>query len=225
MVAQAVNGVQRLLDPRWLAYWQPRVHEKAWPYLKIQCGSLYRFASRETDWIEEYRKQLLKRYDTIEPFLPPSCEHSLDVGGGMGGINILLAKAYDGKITSTILDGTDDPPTMKLHAETFSNEGAARVFLATNGQPRTRFVSPKLLGKEPAIIMYDLVVSFGAWCFHTPPEMYLDYVERHTRPGARLIVEMRYDKPEWLRVVTGSFTPVGAIGRGRKYETWAFTRR
>lgn len=164
-------------------------------YLALQKGSLHKFLPTPFAWLNAYRQSLQDDFDEIAPFLPASCGAILDVGSGLGGVNILLNEHFGGHVDVCLLDGEADVAKMNLHRETFNDMAIAERFLRRHGVQRFSYMTPKKNAPRP----FDLVVSFGSWCFHYPPAAYLDLVRASTRHGATIIVDVRKGKPDWER--------------------------
>lgn len=197
----------------------------AFPYLVEQRGALDDMRGDHDLWCRKYLEVLDAEMKLIEPYLPESCDAILDVGGGMGGIDILLSRHYNGCHVS-ILDGLSDPPMVEAHAETFSNMGAASDFLSGNGVASFDFLDANR-SSVSAGRYYDLVVSFKSWCFHIEPSRYLAFVERSCIKGqSKLIIDVRRQPEhlgaEYMRVLTKHFRHIGCIFRGIKFETHWF---
>lgn len=154
-------------------------------FLFIQKGELQRA------WQQAYETDLEEAFHAMRPHLPPHCKKILDIGGGMGGIDILLAMHYGARVT--IIDGIDDPPIVEAHRKSFSSARAAREFLNANGVEVD--FEPK--GK------YDLVISLRAWCFHIPPGDYRELVNIHTYSNTRVIADVRHGwEPPFKEIAT-----------------------
>lgn len=197
------------------------VSDAAFPYLVLQQGALDGFKADRTAWERAYCQQTMALLGEIAPHLPAACARVLDVGGGMGGIDALIGRTYDTDVEITILDGVDDPPVMRRHAETFNDARIALDFLAANGVSAARFVpasSARLLGTGP----FDLVVSFASWCFHYGPETYLEAVKAACAPGAVLILDVRRGKPSWLGDLFDAFGSGETISRHGKFDRLKF---
>lgn len=206
------------------------VSDAAFEYLKLQKGSLDRFASNRALWLKAYRDDLDATYKECAPFLPPACWGILDIGSGLGGIDILLARHYvragHRQPWVNLLDGEDDPPVVKLHRETFNSMRVAHDFQRENGIRGDQFAyytpsSPSL--PKP----YDLVVSFGSWCFHYAPAVYLPLLLRGggLHRDTVVIVDVRKDKVEYWQQLHEHFAVVGVIREARKYDRVALKRQ
>lgn len=199
------------------------VTDRAYPYLRIQKGGIPAELARGA-WEERYRQSLADDFAGIRPYLPERCNLVIDIGGGMGGIDILIARHYPSRWGPLvrILDGVADKPVMSLHRETFSNTIAAEQFLRTNGVSRRTFLSPMSAKTEATPAKADLIISLGAWCFHLPPEEYMSYVMKACQPGTVLILDVRKDKPEWRAAIGEPFPRRAVILDRPKFERVVF---
>jgi hypothetical protein len=201
------------------------IPENAFPYLVAQRGALDDMRGDRALWCRKYLEIIDSEMRLIESYLPTTCEAILDVGGGMGGIDVLLSRHFNGCHVS-ILDGLSDPPMVEAHAETFSNMGAASEFLTINGLTSFDFIDANQ-ANPTAGRFYDLVVSFKSWCFHVEPARYLKFVESCVIQGkTKLIIDVRKQPEhlgaEYMRVLTKHFRHIGCIFRGIKFETHWF---
>lgn len=213
---------------------QPVITPSAWPYLVAQKGRLHKLADNAPAWRAAYAAALVSQFERIRWALPATCASILDVGGGMGGINILLSRFYErdgtGAPRVVILDGDKGTPEVNRHAEPFSDCATAAEFLRANGVELADYITPDEVrpdfGQGVELPRFDLIVSFGAWCFHIEPAVYLDFVERSLAPETgRLIVEVRRTKPGYLETLRERFYTVAQMGGGDKFETFVFARR
>jgi hypothetical protein len=110
-----------------------RHQDAAFPYLVLQQGRLDHLKDRPAPGSRPITKSLVELFDQIAPHLPATCTGILDVGGGMGGIDVLITRHYRTDRVS-ILDGSttrrsDGPPRPDLQRP----RGATRRFLMANG--------------------------------------------------------------------------------------------
>lgn len=176
------------------------IEPAAFAYLRVQKGRIWDLSAGA--WHRAYSEHLRATYDSVAAHLPPTCGSILDVGSGLGGIDILFSRHY---AVSTpylpapvvhLLDGVDDPPVMHLHRKTFNHMGVARDFLAANGLDVSGFHGYGTDAETP-LQRYDLICSFGAWCFHLRPDLYLRFVRAACHPGTVLVLEVRAQKDMW----------------------------
>jgi SAM-dependent methyltransferase len=214
------------------------IDDSHFAYLRLQKGKLDPIAHDRQQWEARYAADLLATFNEIEPFLPRACWGMLDIGSGLGGIDILIARHYCRSLDVTtvespnaqvqfdsrdqpfvfLLDGVDDPPEMKLHRETFSNMKVARDFLIRNGIRADRFgyyaPSAKTLAKAP-----DLVMSFGSWCFHYEPAVYLPLLATGLHADSVVIADVRRERAGWeIQLHDAGLDPVAIIRESEKFR-------
>lgn len=194
-----------------------RVDDSHFAYLAVQRGKQSNLVEDRASWQSAYEASLFATLSSIRNDLPALCANVLDVGGGLGGIDVLLARRYP-NLAVTILDGEDDAPIVDLHRRTFNNMEVARDFLAKNGVSSFDYFTPALGDARP----FDLVCSFGSWCFHYEPSVYLDFVQRCCRPGTVLILEVRRNRPAWRAELTKAFALQRVAFDSPKYQRLVF---
>lgn len=205
---------------------EPHIPAACLPFLFVQKGGLDHLRQDPAAWNRAYRALLVAQYESLAPWLPPTCSALLDVGSGLGGIDILLARHYPTPPRVYLLDGLSDGPHVTRHAETFNDMGMAALLLGANDVGLSGVINPAYAADEfaapwaRAVPQFDLVVSFGAWCFHFPPAEYLPFVLAKLAPGGVLAVELRNEKPAWKAELDEALDFVAVVAEAPK-----FTRR
>lgn len=196
------------------------ISDEAFAYLKIQRGAISDLSNDRKAWEAAYRRSLLGDFGTMQRWLPEKCGAILDVGSGLGGINILFARHYGNNPSVWLLDGIEDEPRVERHDATFNSAPQACIFLATNGLFTAMPIGPASLPevKVPDDGFFDLVVSVQAWCFHFPPSEYLDFVKRSAMPGATLILDVRKGRDDWRKELSEAFTEIGVAVSPPKFD-------
>ena len=197
------------------------IEPAALAYLRVQKGRIWDLSPGA--WHKGYREHLLATYDSLAPYLPATCGSILDVGSGLGGIDVLISRHY--KVNTPyvpppvvhLLDGLADPPVMHLHRETFNHMGVARDFLAANGLDVARFHGYGTDVDTP-LQRYDVICSFGAWCFHLPPELYLRFVRTACHPETILVLEVRAQKDMWRAQLEHYFQEIACVHGAAKFN-------
>lgn len=209
----------------------PVIPPRGYPYLVAQKGKLHGLREDRRAWEAAYSEAILATYNSIRPYLPSQCRALLDVGSGLGGIDIVLARHYDHAARVWLLDGVEERPFVERHSKPFSDMGVAREYLALNGVRLAGYFAPDLTltqlesGEVPiSTDAFDLVVSFGAWCFHFAPEVYLAFVLSRLAPGGRVIVDVRRDKADWRRTLDRKLRFVDVASSSVKFERLVYER-
>lgn len=193
------------------------------PYLFVQRGEVSH-VSEPTAWTEAYKKSLQTIIDNIEPVLPKKCERLLDIGSGLGGIDILINAKYPNDVHVHLLDGFDDAPVVHKHAQTFNDMHVALDFHRVNGTQRVTAIAPSAAALaicEP----FDLIVSFASYCFHYAPNTYLEALLTCTHDNTVVIFDVRREKTEWISTLTHFLGEPLQLDEGRKFIRLAFGAR
>lgn len=199
-----------------------KIDEHEFEFLKIQRGRINDLAGDRVAWKRAYLASLQMEYCSIAQFLPATCERLLDIGSGLGGIDILISRHYPDPPMPVLFDGDEPEPVMNRHGKPFSNMAAAVGFLAKNGIPR--FVYQSVSGAFPEG-PFDLVVSFASWCFHYCPELYLDRAIAAAAPGAIFIIDVRRDYKTWHRILEQALEPIDIAWQNEKIVRRVFRVR
>lgn len=203
------------------------ISDEAFAYLKIQRGAISDISNDREAWERAYRRCLLADMGTMLPWLPERCGAILDVGSGLGGINILLSRHY-GEPEIWLLDGEADEPVVKAHDQPFNDMDVAFRFLDSNDTAMTGYFNIGatfeigLRDLAKAAVGLDLVISLQAWCFHFQPRGYLAFLKRSMSPGATLILDVRRDRDDWRDQLREAFTEVGIAHGATKFERVVF---
>lgn len=189
-----------------------------WDYLKIQHGSV---ASEENladfaKWQAAYEASLASLFANIEPHLPQECGSVLDIGAGLGGVDILLARHFK-PLQVGLLDGIDCPPCTHAHNIPFSNAAVATDFHHKNGSKFVRCYWPA----PPPAEHFDLIVSFAAYAFHIAPFEYMGMLMNAVRPHTVLIFDVR-KKKEFLAPLVTAFGNPKVIYNAEKFVRCVF---
>jgi SAM-dependent methyltransferase len=188
------------------------VTDEALPYLVAQKGRLQPLAHDRDAWLMGYRQAIDRDYRLIAPYLPPKPDgHAikiLDIGSGLGGIDVMLSRHYGGAAQVILMDGADDPPVMELHRKTFNDMRVAERFHRANGAAPIGWIDAngdRLPAVGAGAWPFDLVLSLGSWCFHYEPAIYLDQVKEAIVAGAVLILDVRKQRPSWAAQLISTF--------------------
>lgn len=203
------------------------VSDEQFEYLRLQKGSLFELSHDRERWQAAYEQELRQTYEGLRPHLPEPCWGVLDIGSGLGGIDVLLTRHYQPDPPYIhLLDGEDDAPRMKLHRQTFNSMKVARGFLIANGVRSDR-ISYFTTATEVLPRPYDLVLSLGSWCFHYPPETYLPLLLSGggLHSDSVLIMDVRNGRREYAQQIDQALEQVAVIKEAAKYTRTVFRRK
>jgi SAM-dependent methyltransferase len=187
-------------------------------YLVIQRGEVSDHRHDFAAWKVAYEQSLVRIFMSIKPALPERCSSVLDVGSGLGGIDVLLARHF-GQLDVCLLDGIDCEAEVHKHREPFSNAAVAMDFQRKNGNHSVECCFP-----TPPDRKFDLIVSFAAWCFHIAPEAYIESVKAAMHADTVLILDVR-KRSDWYEALTAAFVSPTILEQGEKYLRVAFRCR
>lgn len=193
------------------------------PYLFVQRGEVSH-VSDPIAWAEAYKNSLQAIIDNITPALPKKCARLLDIGSGLGGIDILINAHYPNDVHVHLLDGFDDAPVVVKHAQTFNDMHVALDFHRVNKTPKVTAIAPSAAALaicEP----FDLIVSFASYCFHYAPDTYLEALLTCVKENTVVILDVRREKTEWIGVLTHYLGEPVQLDEGRKFVRLAFGAR
>lgn len=191
------------------------VEPRHFEYLAIQRGEVSDERFDFLLWKAAYQRSLMRIYSSIRSTLPDRCSSVLDIGSGLGGIDVLLAKHYGG-LNVCLLDGIACEARVHRHAEPFSNREVALDFQAKNGNTSVTYCWP-----TPPDRTFDLIVSFAAWCFHIEPSQYIEAVKSAMHGGTTLIVDARA-RIDWHEQLRAAFGRPVILHQENKYFRMAF---
>lgn len=203
------------------------VSDEQFEYLRLQKGSLFELSHDRERWQAAYEQELRQTYEGLRPHLPEPCWGVLDIGSGLGGIDVLLTRHYRPDPPYIhLLDGEEDAPRMKLHRQTFNSMKVARAFLISNGVRSDR-ISYFTTATEVLPRPYDLVLSLGSWCFHYAPETYLPLLLSGggLHMDSVLIMDVRNGKREYTEQIAQALERTAVIKETAKYTRAVYRRK
>lgn len=203
-----------------------KITQEHFEYLYIQRGEVsdaYSGPKAFELWKKEYEFSLRRIFDSIREVLPTACARAIDIGSGLGGIDVLIAKHYEQKCgqqpVMCLVDGVDDPPKVDWHFKTFSNQARALDFLKQNDVQFPCYFSPQ---NWPTGHKADLITSFAAYCFHIPAGDYIDQIKKSSHENTVVIIEVRKTRRDWLEVLVRAFGKPVVLAQTEKMVRCAF---
>lgn len=145
------------------------------------------------DFVRQYSAELLTTYEGFAQYLPTKkAPNVLDIGAGMGGIDVFISRHYDGKAKLMLLDksGKSEQINAGFHADSaafahYCDFSAAVDLLVENGVKNFDFYDVKdgfHVDKK-----FDVVISLLSWGFHYPISTYAPKVAK----GGVIIADVR----------------------------------
>jgi SAM-dependent methyltransferase len=163
-----------------------------------------RFVIWESFFRKEKVKQLFNEdmrgeYEQIKNWLPNKCSVILDIGCGVGGIDVLLHRHYHHNPMTEfyLLDKTSVNKNVYYHYEKrgafYNSLDVAKDLLRQNAISKSQIhlldVKSDYSIKIPTRV--DLVISLISWGFHYPVSTYVDQVYNVMNKGGHLIMDIR----------------------------------
>jgi len=146
----------------------------------------------------EYEEDLRGEYASIREFLPGRCSALLDIGCGVAGIDVFLARHYQDQGPRICLLDRTRTETQVFYG--FKNKGAfynslevARSLLVANGVASSAIQLVEATDNNDINVSgkVDLVISLISWGFHYPVETYLHKAHEVLTDAGRLIIDVR----------------------------------
>tara|TARA_B100000315_G_scaffold244491_1_gene269126 strand:- start:2597 stop:3319 length:723 start_codon:yes stop_codon:yes gene_type:complete len=156
--------------------------------------------NRQKEIARLFYEDIHNDYQQIASYLPEHVSSVVDVGSGLGGINIFLHERYrDQNPFFYLLDKDQIDRTIEYFYEQTSSAycdfKATQNFLTDNGLLESEFALVDLNTTTfPKDIKVELVISLLSWGFHYPLETYLDDVLAILTEDGSLVIDLRKDQ-------------------------------
>lgn len=197
------------------------IDKKHFAYLVNQHGRVAHERDDFDRWKAAYEQSLQAIYESIAPVLPARCGSVLDIGSGLGGIDIHLHRHYGGDAAFVLLDGDNGDPQVAWSYAPHNSFTVGYDFLHKNGVLNVSSILPGYLG-EWSGPPFDLVVSFAAYGFHIHPGLYLDHLQKVIHEDTVIILDVRRTKSDWLELFGSAFGVPRVLEKAEKYARLAF---
>ena len=180
-------------------------------------------AARKDEIKKCFEDDIFQEYLGMKSRLPQKCSSILDIGCGVGAINIFFFQHYHSSKTVQfyLLDKT---ATDKKIYDGFQPKGAfynslsgACKLLVSNGIPEnnTHLLEVPADYAINAPKGLDLIISSLSWGWHYPVSTYLDQVYDLLRKGGHLIMDLRRNQ-DGLKELKRKFSSVEVFYESRK---------
>lgn len=152
------------------------------------------------DFVASYAEDLNKTFNSFRAMLPqadkPETIKILDIGCGMGGIDVLLSAHYQNAAKIILLDknGCSEKINAGFHARAedfahYHDFAAAISLLELNNVPRETLKTVDITTEKFPQSKFNIVISLLSWGFHYPIDTYTPKVAK----GGVIIADIRHE--------------------------------
>jgi len=178
---------------------------------------------------DAYSKDIEDDFNIIKEYLPEKATNVLDIGCGIGGIDVLLYHYFVAQNTNPhmwMLDKSEFPTQMRYGwGETtpfYNSLDLTYATLLANDVPSKNIhcveANLNFTIDIPTNVEMTLVTSFLSWGFHYPVESYIKNVMKILTKRGRVIIDLRYESD--VNVLKLYFKNVEIIiQKGKAYRT------
>lgn len=167
----------------------------------------------------KYHNDLKDGYDKMSDYLPSQADNILDIGCGLGGINLFLNEHYDGVPNHYLLDKNEMTEIFYMFnqkAAAYNSLETTEAFLRKNGIEHKKLKTVDISTDEyPLQTDFDLIISLLSWGFHYPVDTYLEDVKKSLSNRGVVIIDIR-KSTDGMEILNDNFEKVDKIMNGRK---------
>lgn len=150
---------------------------------------------QDPDLSKKVSSDLKQEFDQIKPFLPKKIKTSLDIGCGIGLIDIYLNSFYPSLKNIYLLDKNQIDKKIvygfSKNYESYNDISTTKYFLNNNGIPIEKL---KLIDVEKNFFIaphsIDLCISLVSMGYHYPIENYIDLLRKITKSDTIFIFDI-----------------------------------
>ena len=178
--------------------------------------------------LKQYSDRMQRDFDAMKPWLPDDAAAVLDIGCGLGGIDVMLARHYGDSLTVYLADG-DGGGHRKMgfvgNTEAWADVSRGETFFRANAPKNP--VECRVCDNQSELdgLKVDLVVSLKSWGHHYPVGVYADTVRGAIAQSrnARVIIDIRRGTDGAAEMGRRGFKLVGKVAETVKCERLAFS--
>jgi SAM-dependent methyltransferase len=188
-------------------------------YMKAQKG-IDAFEAR----FKAYPIAVEQEFETLSEWLPDACESFMDIGCGLGLVDVLIARATGAK-TIFMMDGDGSVmPKMGFKSGTraWGNVRMGQMLVQKNLPTSVKVAT---LTPDPTHrLSVDLIVSLKSWGHHYPVETYLDLAKASLSEGGVLILDLRRGRGGRETLEKAGFCHLDTVFENPKRQRMVFAR-
>lgn len=143
----------------------------------------------------KYYEDLKAEYKQMKKYLPESVDNIIDIGCGLGGINLFIHEHYDQDIAHHLLDRNEQTDIYYMFNQdpvAYNSLKTTVSFLRKNGANIDKLNPINITAESyPSEINFELVISLLSWGFHYPIETYLNNVKQSMVSNGCIIIDVR----------------------------------
>jgi len=141
----------------------------------------------------DYKETILKDYERLQMVIPDSLGCVIDIGCGIGGVDIYISKNH-GRPELFLMDYSkrDDGRDLygfKQEGKIYNSMSATKDFLDANGVYNYHLIDCSKYYQIDR--KADLIFSLLSCGFHYPVDVYLDFILNHLKQDGQLILDIR----------------------------------
>lgn len=172
-----------------------KVNEKQSELIVLQRTG-YNIDALNLDGIgKAYYNDMCLAFSDIEHFLPENCESVIDIGCGIGGIDVLISRAYGNcKFHMVDRDGMENEIYYGFRhvGAKYNLLSLTKDFMVDNGVSNENIMMYDVdAGEFPENMTATVIMSLLSWGFHYPVSTYIDRVFSLMNDDSCLIMDIR----------------------------------
>jgi len=162
-----------------------------------------------------FHRRFFNDFNTIFPYLCAINKRILDIGCGLGGIDILLHFVYGSRLYMMDKNMIDDKIIYGYNATTsaYNKLDLTADLLTMNGVPRSDIVMIEA-DDNISVANCSLIISLISLGFHYPVSTYLKMISKSLAPCGVLILDIRKNTDQ-MQTIRDNFKNIRQI---REYE-------
>lgn len=186
----------------------------ATPYIKLHRTNL----RNHEDVPRAYAEQVRRDYELLAPHLPATLSRVLDIGCGIGGIDVLIHQNH-GRPQMDLMDGTGVAAAKFGFLERLEPYNDMQVTMDVMRMNRVDGASCLDLMSELDEGAYDLVLSLLSWGHHYPVRIYLSRVTQALKPGGLVVLDLRKHRASAEELTVRGYQVVAELDGGKSIRT------